>query len=268
MAWDIHPDYLRAIRSPLNWRGIFRHKLRRLINWKRSQQRKAIAKHPRNTPLVSRLGSCTVSASFEQTKEFFHSFGYAYIPDFFLPDSYTKVLAAWPELPFFRMLADPSKSYDRGPTLPDNETDWILGVSPNFYACLQDIASDWFCERVSNYCADGVPRVCSGVGASWARVGSHLLPHKDNAAKHGNDTVINFIIFVDGSTPAIHSGGTSLFRSNLYSEPILIPSTLRNSALVYGTGRQFHHGFPRVKMRKFSKRIIAQFSPMKNSSNH
>lgn len=266
MAWDIHPDYLRELRGPRNWRGIYRHKLRRLINWKRSQQQKAIAKQRRNTPLVCNLSSHIVSNSFEQTKEFFNNFGYAYIPDFFIPDSYSKVLAAWPELPFFRVAADPSKSYDRGPTLSDIETQRILGVPPNFYACLQDIASSSFCERVSNYCPDGIPRFCSSISSSWARVGSHLLPHKDNAAKHGDDTVINFIIFVDGSTPAIHSGGTSLFRSNTYASPVLVPSTLRNSALVYGTGRQFHHGFPRLKMRKYSKRIIAQFSPINFSS--
>jgi hypothetical protein len=268
MAWDIHPEYLRAIRGPRNWRGIYRHKLRRLINWKRSKQQKSIVRERVKLPLTSNLGSHVVSSSFEQTKEFFNSFGYAYIPDFFLPDSYSKVLAAWPELPFFRIKADPSKSYDRGPTLSDFETQRILGVSPNFYACLEYIASKWFCQRVSNYCADGIPRVCSSIGSSWARVGSHLLPHKDNAAKHGDDTVVNFIIFVDGSSPAIHSGGTSLFRSNTYVDPVLIPSTLRNSALVYGTGRQLHHGFPRLKMRKYSKRIIAQFSPIDISSNH
>lgn len=264
VAWDIHPSYLKAIRSPRNWRGIFRHKFRRSINWKRAQHQKLLAKNRASAPFVDIPEPYVISSSFEDSREFFHSFGYAYIPQFFSNDFHLEVMAAWPELPFFRMGSDPSKSYDRGPTWSNTDSKVIPGVSPNFYACLQAVTSKWFSERVTRYCADGIPRFCSSLGSSWARVGSHLLPHKDNAAKHGHNTVVNFVIFVDGTSPAIESGGTSLFRSNLYSDPLLIPSSLKNTAIIYGTGQQLHHGFPRLGLGKYSKRIIAQFSPIKS----
>jgi hypothetical protein len=261
VAWDIHPSYLKAVRSPRNWRGILRHKFRRLINWKRSRQERIVSRRQVSAPIPFSAETDSITSSFEESKDFFHSFGYAYISNFFSDEFHQQVLASWPELPFFRMGSDPSKSYDRGPTWCD-ESRRTPGVSPTFYYCLQAIASRWFSERVNRYCADGIARSCSSLGSSWARVGSHLLPHKDNAAKHGDNTVVNFIIFVDGTSPAIDSGGTSLFRSNLYSDPLLIPSSLKNTAIIYGTGQQFHHGFPRLKMRKYSKRIIAQFAPM------
>lgn len=261
MAWDIHPKYLRGLRQPQNWRGIIRHKLRKQINWKRSQQQRVYSRRRYHLVKYSSPSSDVISSSFESSADFFRHHGYAYIPDFFSNDFHQLIRTSWPELHFFRLGSDPSKSYDKGPGWTDVDSERIPGISSDFYRGLEAIASGWFEERVSQFCGDGIDRVNSSLASAWARVGSHLLPHKDEAARYGLNTVINFIIFIDGTSPSLQSGGTSLFSSNLYSDPFLIPASLKNSALVYGTGQQLHHGFPRVGARKFSKRIIAQFAP-------
>jgi hypothetical protein len=69
------------------------------------------------------------------------------------------------------------------------------------------------------------------------------------------------VIFVDGSTPVESSGATSIYATNSYEKPIFIPTSLTNTALVYETGRFIYHGFPKVGRGKFSKRLIAQYSP-------
>lgn len=261
MAWDIHPKYLRSLRHPQNWRGILRHKLRKPINWKRAQQQRVSSRRRHHVANFSSPSSDVISSSFESSADFFRQHGYAYIPNFFSNDFHQSIRNSWPGLHFFRLGSDPTKSYDRGPGWTEVESERIAGISPEFYRGLEAVASGWFEERVFRFCGDDIDRVNSSLACAWARVGSHLLPHKDEVARHGANTVINFIIFIDGTSPSLQSGGTSLFSSNLYSDVFSVPVSLRNSALVYGTGQQYHHGFPRVGAKKFSKRIIAQFSP-------
>lgn len=224
MAIGINEDLLAAVREPSNWRGIFRHKSRKLINASRSLRR---AK-PHQTFELDRLDltliGTEITQEFESQKDHFKEYGFAYVPNFFRQDFYKKVLAAWPKLAYFEMRADPSKSYDRGiDAILNSEGRGLVGINPDFYLAFRVLASEAFERRVSEFCGDDTSRFNSSLAVSWARTGSHLLPHMDNASRHGVSAVVNFVVFVDGTEPSISSGGTSIFRTNTYVDPIMIP---------------------------------------------
>jgi hypothetical protein len=262
MAIEINEALLAAVRKPSNWRGILRHKTRRCINASRSLRRATPLQRFGLDQLTIELTGTEISYEFESQRDLFKQQGFAFIPNFFRKDLYEKVLLAWPKLAYFEMRADPSKSYDRGiDAILHPRGTGLVGIHSDFYLAFLALASRSFEQRVGDFCSDGLQRYNSSLAASWARAGSHLLPHMDNASRHGSSAVVNFVVFIDGTQPPFWSGGTSIFRTNTFDEPIMIPPTLKNSALVYETGQKFFHGFPRLASGKFSKRLIAQYSP-------
>lgn len=202
------------------------------------------------------------------TKEFegqainFKEHGWAYIPNFFSAEIHRLIISAWPPLQYFTVGSDPTKSYDRGPRWSDREIGkYTEGICPDFFLGFEALINENFLTRVNEFCGDGINRVNTSLASAWARNGSLLLPHIDDVWQFGRGAVINFVIFIDGSTPVESSGATAIYATNSYENPIFIPTSLINSALVYETGRFIYHGFPRVGRGKFSKRLIAQYSP-------
>ncbi len=264
MAFNINPALVLALKSPKNWRGVLRHRLRRQINSVRSRRQRATG----TSNLESLSGSSRfnldrgITDAFETQAEHFAKNGWAYITDFFTDEIYHAILTAWPPISSFTVGSDPTKSYDKGPNWSGGLAGGMsAGVQADFYLGFQALLTMNFQTRVSQFCGDGVTRVNSGLGSAWARSGSLLLPHIDDVWQFGRGAVINFVIFIDGSEPALSSGATAVYSSNTFEKPIFIPPKLTNTALVYETGRFIYHGFPRVGRGKFSKRLIAQYSP-------
>jgi len=209
------------------------------------------------------VGPDAITAEFDAQKAHFEEHGWAYVPQFFSTDIHRALLAAWPDLAHFSIGANPIKSYDKGPAWSGGSIgEFRQGIDPDFYLGFLSLLSQDFGNRVSRFCKDGVPRVNSSLGSAWARTGSLLLPHIDDVWRFGQGAVVNFVIFVDGTSPVERSGATAIYATNTFSEPIFIPPNLTNTALVYETGRMIYHGFPQVGRGNFSKRIIAQYSPV------
>jgi hypothetical protein len=202
-----------------------------------------------------------ISNCLEAQARHFCEHGWAYLEDFFSSKVYEDILQGWRSRRYFSMKADLAKSYDRGPRWTPKNPRVERGIDQRFYSGFVALAQPEFATRVEAFVGDNQPRHCSSTGSAWARSGHHLLPHVDNASRHGALAVINFVIFVDGRRPSIKSGGTSTFQDNTFDRPVCVPTTLQNSAIVYGTGISVFHGFPKVGFRKFSKRIVCQFSP-------
>lgn len=264
MAFNINPTLVLALKSRKNWRGVLRHRLRRQINSVRSRRQRGIG----TSNLESFSGSSRfdldrgVTDAFEKQAEHFAKNGWAYITDFFTDEVHHAILTAWPPISSFTVGSDPTKSYDKGPNWSGGLAGGIsAGAQADFYLGFQALLTTNFQTRVSQFCGDGVTRVNSGLGSAWARSGSLLLPHIDDVWQFGRGAVINFVIFIDGSEPALSSGATAVYSSNTFEKPIFIPPKLTNTALVYETGRFIYHGFPQVGRGKFSKRLIAQYSP-------
>ena len=261
MAHDINQRLLREIRRPSNWRGIIRHKLRRQINATRRARRKKVPGADFQGAPSTPTSVAGVSDRFEHGKAHFREHGWAYIEDFFSDSMHSTILGNWPDLCWFELKANPSKSYDFGPHWTKRQKNRVIGIGEAFYSGFDCLSSEEFARRVSEFCGDGVRRATGGPHAVWARPGSHLLPHLDDVSVFGN-SIVNFVIFIDGSSPSLSSGGTSFFATNTFDQPLFVPRTLRNSALVYSTGASVYHGFPKVARGKFSKRIIVNFQPV------
>lgn len=264
MAFNLNPALVLGLKSAKNWRGLARHRFRAHINLIRSGLKSSDnVKHNEIFGITNRQQIRDgISQNFEAQSEHFREHGWAYIPDFFSKDIHHAILAAWPLLRYFTVGSDPTKSYDKGPRWSEgNRRDLCKGINPNFYLGFECLLDETFEARVTQFCDDGIRRVNSSLASAWARSGSLLLPHIDDVWQFGRGAVLNFVIFVDGTTPVARSGATAIYATNDFTKPIFVPPNLSNTALVYETGRFIYHGFPMVGRRKFSKRLIAQYSP-------
>lgn len=264
MAFDVNPALVLNLKSIENWRGLIRHRLRNQINsvrsWTKSLETRGMRRQLTNSDVYDLTDS--ISEEFEAQAVHFRNHGWAYVPKFFSQDVHQGILESWPSLSHFSVGSDPTKSYDKGPRWPGGAVGEISsGIPSDFYLGFRALISEEFQNRVSSFCNDGTRRINTSLATAWARVGSLLLPHIDDVWQFGRGAVINFVIFIDGTEPVSESGATAIYATNDYGQPIFIPTELRNTALVYETGRLIYHGFPRVGRGKFSKRLIAQYSP-------
>ena len=90
---------------------------------------------------------------------------------------------------------------------------------------------------------------------------SYLIPHVDGIGKYLN-SAYNFIYFLDGNNKnTALSGATGIYKDNNFKEPLIIPSTLKNSLLIYESTEIFYHGFDFTKMPNdvYRKTVNFQF---------
>ena len=73
--------------------------------------------------------------------------------------------------------------------------------------------------------------------------------------------------FLDGydQDPSL-GGGTGIYKDNEFKHPLLIPTTLKNSVLVYKNGStDFYHGFKSIECPKNFFRKVCGFEIHTNS---
>lgn len=260
MAHGISPVLLRRLKHPSNWRGILRHKFRRLINAKRRRQRRNACRHSYQGHSVQ-SESKQVTDGLEEVADHFRSHGWAFVDNFFDGSFHRRLVNSWPGLEWFYLKDNPSKSYDFGPSWSKRLHQRDDGIAQDFYDAFEALSTHEFCNRITEFCGDGIVRATGGPTAVWARTGAHLLPHLDDVSRFGQ-SVINLIVFVEGTSPAFKSGGTSLFHTNTYDKILFAPPSITNTALLYSTGVPIYHGFPPLGRGKFSKRIIVNYQSL------
>ena len=89
---------------------------------------------------------------------------------------------------------------------------------------------------------------------------SYLIPHQDGIID-GINNVYNIIYFLDGNNDKIESSaGTGIYKDNEFKEKLLIPSSLKNSCLIYKTSNEnFFHGFNVVGENGFAKVFTSEY---------
>ena len=94
---------------------------------------------------------------------------------------------------------------------------------------------------------------------SWPK--SFLAPHVDSISIEENyKNTINCIHFIDGNDEEIeYSGATGIYEDNEFQKKIFLPSSLKNSVLIYNSKINFYHGFDIMKKNTFRKAIGFQF---------
>jgi len=135
---------------------------------------------------------------------------------------------------------------------------------PSIRAIYDCLASPLTTRLVSELAGDSVRRRCYWLLCNQAFWGSGLVPHRDTPALDhtGMDRRINIIYFVDANGKGWEAGGTSILKSNNFSEPIFVPNILTNSMLIYRTGDSFFHGFPPMKFGKYRRVVTAHYCPI------
>jgi hypothetical protein len=193
--------------------------------------------------------------------------GYCYLENFLNEDTYNDLKNNWPDKCFFYEADSPEKNYNfafrycvnkEKDVYPKKEMDNIKYFSSHerFYYDLEN--SNEF-EKFLNKITKKSNYKFYSAATSYAKKNSYLVPHMDSVYSLNSTQMINIIYFVNGSEDPSKSGGTGVYADPDFEKPILIPRTLKNSALIYNSKNEFFHGFDIMKDNSFRHAITFQF---------
>jgi len=220
------------------------------------------------------LGANMDSGDIDHFAQEFNDKKYTFIENFFSQDTFNKLCDSFPHEVFFnypkngakhylwsddsRLCINSNKELYREPSLD------FLETYPTFKKLYNFLSSDEMSEKVKSITKASEATLYS-IALTRAEGGSYLAPHVDSVAsqgeiKPGEKVMMNFIYFLlsGGSSPE-NSGGTGLYLDNEFKTPIYIPSSLRNTALLYDSIEQFYHGFNTMAPGSFRWAIVFQF---------
>ena len=183
---------------------------------------------------------------------------FTFINDFFTDSSHKSLLENWPNINFFSQSSNILKFYSRGFTKFNNFDNQEL---KKIFLFLKSSEFEKFINQLLQF--EMKDYYNYSIGLSLAGNNSYLVPHIDGLQNTKSKTY-NFIFFIDGndSDPSL-SGATGLYSDNNFEKPFFIPSTMKNSVLIYNSTSEFYHGFNFTRLQKkiYRKTINFQFFP-------
>lgn len=195
---------------------------------------------------------------------------YAFVENFLTPESYNYLVNNWPNINYFSHQKKITKHYNIAYLYsPNKPLKKIFGkfnnsfVIRNFY---EYILSDEFTKFYNNLVSfEKQNYELIAIFSSMAAKDSYLAPHIDSISKNKEiKQPYNFIYFLDGyeENPTL-GGATGIYKDNEFKSPILIPSTIRNSLLIYNQSENFYHGFKAIECPKgvYRKTLNFQIKP-------
>ena len=198
---------------------------------------------------------------------------FIFLENFIDINFYNKLLNDFPNKMYFKHKNDPTKFYYWGfeylSEIPNKKYLNFDGQLISKFAFVEKyynfILSDLFRENFKKLiqCKDTKLKFffkVLSINATYADGSSFLIPHKDSAyLSDKSELVHNCIHFIDGNDANIEkSGGTGLYLDNQFQKKVLIPSTLKNSLLIYNTKANLFHGFNFVNKNSFRKAFAFQ----------
>lgn len=225
-------------------------------------------------PKTINLGLNMDSSKIDHFRQEFKDKKYTFIENFFSEDTFNKLCDSFPHEIFFNYPKNGSKYYlwsdDSRLCINSNKELYkepnlqFLETYPTYKKLYDFLSSDNMSEKVKTITKSSEATLYS-IAITRAEGGSYLAPHLDTVAsqlemKTGDKVMMNFIYFLlsGGSSPE-NSGGTGLYLDNEFERPIYIPSSLRNTALLYDSIEQFYHGFNTMAPGSFRWAIVFQF---------
>ncbi len=193
--------------------------------------------------------------------------GWCFIENFLDDESYLKIKNNWPKNFFLKFKNNPIKFYYIGleyiETYPKKFLDLdkkIISIYPeleNYYKYLLSNKMQNFVNMLTNK----NDFKCHSIACTTSWPKSFLAPHVDTIAVEDDfKNTINCLHFIDGNDDEIeYSGATGIYEDNEFKKKIFIPSSLRNSVLIYNSKINFYHGFNVMKKNTFRKAIGFQF---------
>ncbi len=192
---------------------------------------------------------------------------FIFIENFLTKNCYQHILNNWPNINFFNHNQKIIKFYSSGFRNNDKKKLNYSNSIKNTYNFLESLEFKKFINELVNF--ENAEYTNSGILSTMAGDNSFLVPHVDGLQQINRKTY-NFIYFIDGddSNPSL-SGGTGIYSDNNFEKPIFLPTTLKNSVLIYNTTTDFYHGFNFTKLQNnlYRKTINFQFSPKQSGTN-
>jgi len=219
------------------------------------------------------LGKNFEFKNLEIVSEQYASQNYAFIENFFSQDTYNKICDSFPHEVFFNYPRNGSKFYswseefrwirdDNNTTYDEKNAETFFHLYPTFKKLFNFLNSEDMSEKVKIITNSHEAQLYS-IALTRAKEGSFLSPHTDTIStvkKPGEKIMMNFIYFlIGGGSSPVNSGGTSLYHDNEFNKLIFTPPTIKNSALLYDSIEQFHHGFDVMAPGSFRWSIVFQY---------
>ena len=183
---------------------------------------------------------------------------FTFIENFFTNSAYESLLKNWPNINFFSQNTNILKSYSHG---FKDYNDFYNQELKKIFSLVKSPELEKFVNQLLIF--EKQKYYNYSMGLTMAGNNSYLVPHIDGVQENRSKTY-NFIFFVDGNDldPSL-SGATGLYLDNNFEKPFFIPTTLKNSVLVYNSTSEFYHGFNFTSLQKniYRKTINFQFFP-------
>ena len=183
---------------------------------------------------------------------------FTFIENFFTNNAYESLLKNWPNINFFSQNTNILKSYSHG---FKDYNDFYNQELKKIFSFVKSPELENFVNQLLIF--EKQKYYNYSMGLTMAGNNSYLVPHIDGVQENRSKTY-NFIFFVDGNDldPSL-SGATGLYLDNNFEKPFFVPTTLKNSVLVYNSTSEFYHGFNFTSLQKniYRKTINFQFFP-------
>ncbi len=190
---------------------------------------------------------------------------FVFIENFIDNNTYQQVLENWPNINFYQKSSKIIKNYSIGFLLnrenksSDNFQKYI--ELKELYKFISSSQFSKIINKLLNF--ENLDFYNYSILSSMVGNNSFLIPHIDGVINKKDSIVVyNFIYFVDGNDSNLaFSGATGIYQDNNFEKPLFLPTTLKNSLLIYKSTESFYHGFQFTKLPKkiYRKTINFQF---------
>tara|TARA_B100001121_G_scaffold272505_1_gene259054 strand:- start:1137 stop:2033 length:897 start_codon:yes stop_codon:yes gene_type:complete len=193
-----------------------------------------------------------------------NNIGYTFINNFLDKETHRALLNDYPDFTTFLHTKNIIKNYyycflyDKSKAHEAND----LGYYPDFKKFFDYLFSNDFEKKFSEII--NKKKVTSSFVCTYRNENSYLIPHMDGIFQDSSEYInYNFIYFIDGNNQFPNfSSGTGIYADNEFDKPLLVPSNLKNSCLIYKSSKtdKFYHGFDVVKPSGFGKVVTFQLN--------
>jgi len=237
-----------------------------LFNLKQTFKFKTEKKNPtkKKSFVIFFSGLSTVNENLEKNINDLQENGYTFINNFLNSEAHKNLNDDFPKFSTFHHTKDILKQFFicfKYNKLENNEI-----VNLKYYPTYKILFDYIFSDELENNFSQLVNTKTKAYSflCSYRKEKSYLIPHMDGILKKSkNFHNFNFVYFIDGNNKfPKYSSGTGIFFDNEFKKPILQPSNLTNSCLIYktsGSNKNFYHGFDTVKTFGFGKVVTFQF---------
>lgn len=194
--------------------------------------------------------------------------GYVFIENFFDQNTYSLLKSNFPKFYNFKHTKNPLKNFFIfGSFVNGRNKNQLINKNYDgvYYSLFKFLSSEKFESLFNSFLSefennDFKVNFKSFV-ISVKKRDSYLIPHQDGITD-GIKNVYNIIYFLDGNNNEIEfSAGTGIYKDNEFKKKLLIPSSLKNSCLIYKTSNEnFFHGFDIVKKNCFAKVFTSEYT--------